>query len=63
MKLDVENYVKQCAVCQQANHELSKPAGLLQPLQIPKGAWHDLTLDFVEGLPLSEGGNVIMVVV
>jgi hypothetical protein len=63
LKTDVENFVKQCGVCQHAKHELTHPAGLLQPLPIPKGAWRDLSLDFIEGLPLSDGSNVILVVV
>jgi hypothetical protein len=32
MKLAVENYVKQCSVCQLAKHSHHKPDGLLQPL-------------------------------
>jgi hypothetical protein len=63
MKTSVEDFVKQCVVCQQAKHLHSKPAGLLQPLPIPEGIWRELTMDFVEGLPLSNGANVIMVVV
>jgi hypothetical protein len=63
MKGDVTSFVKQCAVCQQAKHELTHPAGLLQPLPIPKGAWQDLSMDFIEGLPMSEGSNVILVIV
>ena len=59
----VEDFVKQCPVCQQAKHKLSPPAGLLQPLPIPAGAWQDISLDFVEGLPLSGQCNVILVVV
>jgi hypothetical protein len=52
IKSDVENYIKQCQICQQAKHEHTHPAGLLQPLPIPQGAWQDLTMDFIEGLPL-----------
>lgn len=35
LKRDVEEYVRQCTVCQQAKHEHSKPAGLLALLPIP----------------------------
>ena len=63
MKTAVEIFVKQCMICQQAKHEHSHPAGLLQPLPIPKGTWQDLSMDFIEGLPISQGFNVIMVVV
>lgn len=63
MKADVENFVKQCSVCQQAKHEKTHPAGLLQPLPIPAGPWQDISMDFIEGLPKSDGYNSILVVV
>jgi hypothetical protein len=63
LKGDVENFVKQCSVCRQAKHERVHPAGLLQPLPIPQGVWQDLSLDFIEGLPKSEGYSCILVVV
>ncbi|WVZ52822.1 hypothetical protein U9M48_003843 [Paspalum notatum var. saurae] len=63
MKVSVEDYVKQCAVCQHAKHTNTAPAGLLQPLPIPRGIWQDLSMDFIEGLPKSEGYSVILVVV
>ena len=63
LKQAVEEFVHQFAVCQHAKHEHIKPPGLLQPLPIPTEPWHDLTTDFIEGLPLSEGCEVIMVVV
>ena len=50
-------------VCQEAKHTHSLPASLLQPLPIPHGVWKDLSMDFIEGLPKSEGYSVIQVVV
>lgn len=39
LKQDVENFVKQCMICQQAKHENCKLPGLLCPLPVPEGAW------------------------
>jgi hypothetical protein len=63
MKNDEDTYVKQCSIYQHTKHSHSHPAGLLQPLPIPAGVWQDLSMDFVEGLPKSEGYTVIMVIV
>lgn len=63
LKMDVEDFVKQCTVCQQAKHSNTLPAGLLQPSPIPAGAWQNISMDFIEGLPKSEGYEVILVVV
>lgn len=35
LKRDVQSFVQQCLICQQAKHELFKYPGLLQPLPIP----------------------------
>ena len=59
----MEQFVKQCQVCQQAKHLNTHTPGLLQPLPIPQGVWQDISLDFVEGLPKYEGFEVILVVV
>ncbi|KAM0826813.1 hypothetical protein ACQ4PT_068628 [Festuca glaucescens] len=63
LKMAVVNFVKQCQVCQQAKSIHTKPAGLLQPMPPPKAPWQDITLDFIEGLPTSDGANSVLVVV
>lgn len=59
----MQRFIKQCQVCQQAKHLHTHPQGLLQPLPIPDGAWQNISLDFIEGLPKSEGYSVILGVV
>jgi hypothetical protein len=63
LKAQVIDFVKQCDTCQHAKHSNTHPTGLLQPLPIPSGPWRDITMDFIEGLPLSDGFNTILVVV
>lgn len=63
MKRDIKGYVKGCDICQRNKIENLNPAGLLQPLPIPRHGWTDISMDFIEGLPLSWGHSVIFVVV
>lgn len=60
---DVKNFVSHCTECQCQNHENLHPSGLLQPLPIPSGILQDIALDFVNGLPSSNGYIVILVLV
>ena len=50
-------------VCQQNKVETIKISGLLQPLSIPSQRWEEVSMDFITGLPKSDGKSVIMVVV
>ena len=63
MKADIKRYVEECDTCQRNKFEATKPAGVLQPIPIPDKILEDWTMDFIEGLPIAGGYNVIMVVV
>ncbi|CAA0831446.1 Uncharacterized mitochondrial protein AtMg00860, partial [Striga hermonthica] len=60
---DVRDYVRRCDECQRTKADARRPGGLLQPLPVPARIWEDITMDFIEGLPLSNGFNGVMVVV
>ena len=58
LKSSVHQFVAACPTCQQAKPDHAKYPGLLQPLPVPSMAWQSISMDFVEGLPLSGGKNV-----
>ena len=53
MKKDVVRFVEKCLTCQQVKAEHQRPAGTLQPLEIPEWKYEQITMDFVSGLPRS----------
>jgi hypothetical protein len=63
LKKYVISYVKECAICQKNKAEHTPYPGLLKPLRVPDKAWTHVSMDFIEGLPKSEGKDVILVVV
>lgn len=50
-------------MCQINKAEHCPYPGLLEPLPVPDFAWAHVSMDFVEGLPLSENKDLILVVV
>lgn len=63
MKKDIGSYIQSCTVCQTCKHSQDKPAELLQPLPIPNETWTHVSMEFIEGLPTSQGKSVIWVIV
>jgi hypothetical protein len=56
MKRDVAEYVVVCDTCQRVKAEHQRPAGLLQPMKIPKSKWEKVGMDFIVGLPRIQRG-------
>ncbi len=63
MRRDVTNYVRTCDPCQKIKHDRGAGMGYLQPLAIPIKPFDTISLDFITGLPLSNGKDAILVLV
>ena len=48
-------------LCSGKSHQ--SPSGLLQPLPVPSHPWSHVALDFVTGLPKSEGNDTMLTIV
>ena len=57
---EVRNYIRNCPSCQVQTTHSAKPAGLLQPLDVPPYAWHTVTTDYITGLPLTPKGHMLL---
>jgi Integrase zinc binding domain len=55
--------INSCDQCQPNKSSSRAPAGLLQPLEVPKEPWEHVSLDFIMALPPSDGFEAILVVV
>jgi len=59
----VTTYIRTCTDCKRAKSTHHKPYGLLKFLPIPERAWSSISMDFIEGLPTSDGYDCILVIV
>nr|CAD1831733.1 unnamed protein product [Ananas comosus var. bracteatus] len=57
MKKDIGEFVEQCLTCQQVKAERWFLTEKLQSLSIPVWKYEDIAIDFVTGLPRSQGGH------
>lgn len=62
MLSDVRRFVRNCDVCGDATVWRHKKQGLLKPLPVPDRIWSEITIDFISGLPLSNGCSTIQVI-
>lgn len=59
----VTAFIKSCPECQRAKTSRHKPYGPLRFLPIPERPWASISMDFIEGLPLSREFDSILVIV
>ena len=63
MDADVCSFIAACATCARNKTSTRPRSGLLRPLPIPSRPWSHIALDFVTGLPPSEGNTTILTVI
>ncbi|XP_078812643.1 uncharacterized protein lrrc75a isoform X3 [Oryzias latipes] len=63
LERDVREFIAACDICARSKSSNLPPAGLLHPLPIATRPWSHIALDFVTGLPPSQGKTVILTVV
>ena len=63
MYKDIHKYVAECNTCQRNKSKNVMTLGLLHLLHIPNQKWEEISMEFIEGLPLFEGKDKIFVVV
>jgi hypothetical protein len=59
---DIRRFIRNCAVCGRTKPWRDGLQGLLKPLPIPDQIWKEISMDFVTGLPESDGCSNLMVV-
>lgn len=59
---DIKTFIRSCDNCQRCKTGGKGTDGLLKPLDIPERRWSSISLDFVTGLPISNGCDAVLVV-
>ncbi len=63
MEADTQAFVLACTMCARSKASLRTLVWLIHPLPVPGHSWEHIGLDFVTGLPPSEGNTVILTIV
>ncbi len=62
MARDIRQFAAACPICAEGKGSNWPPAGLLQPLSVSLRPWSHIAMDFVTGLPPSNGKTVVLTV-
>jgi len=62
MSDDIRRYIRNCDICGQIKPWRDGLHGLLKPLPLPERIWKEISMDFIVGLPESEGCTNLMVI-
>jgi predicted aspartyl protease len=62
MLQEVRRFVRNCDKCRSNTAWNTKRQGFLKPLPIPERIWQEISIDFIDKLPLSEGCTSLCVV-
>jgi len=60
---NITEYVRYCDICQRNKVIRHKNSRLLEPLEVPMRQWTAISMDFIVGLPKSDGYTKIWVIV
>jgi len=63
MRKTIDRYIQNCYICQRSKALRNKFNELLHSLLILEQRWKNIVMNFIIGLPLSEGKNVILTVI
>jgi hypothetical protein len=62
MAVEVRRYIRNCDICGRIKPWRTRLQGLLQPLPVPDRNFQELSVDFIDKLPESEGCTSLMII-
>lgn len=63
MRKTIARFISNCDTCARSKPVRHPPFGYLSPLPVPQRRWQSVSMDFIVGLPISDGNDSILVVV